>query len=90
MHKNKKIIKLLNYINSELRYLHENFLLFILTFYDWCDIVRTDKCGRVACRSSSHFFLKHIIIAKNARYIIRNVVFYECSRNTITRMINYS
>jgi len=35
------------------------------------------------------FFLKHIIIAKNARYIIQNVIFYEYSHNTITRMINY-
>jgi len=39
--------------------------------------------SRVAYCSSSHFFLKHIIIAKNARYIIRNVVLYEYSHTII-------
>jgi len=47
--------------------------------------VQTNR--HVACRFSSHFFFKHIIIAKNARYIIQNVIFYEYSHNTITRMI---
>ena len=57
---------------------HENIHMRILALMPHV-ILFVQTSSRVAYCSSSHFFLKHIIIAKNPKYIIRNIILYEYS-----------